>query len=97
LIRFLRQIIGLILIVIGIIASLSPIPFGFVLVVIGAPMALAPNSWTQKGLRALRRMWPWFDHRLDEITDALPDAISKPLAETDPPEEPPARAREARP
>ena len=72
------------LIVIGVVTSISPVPFGFVLVVIGVIVLALADPRARPVLRWLRRRWPWLNRRLRGAQAKAPTAIAEPLEETDP-------------
>ncbi len=85
------------LVVFGIIWTISPVPFGFLIVAAGLALfiSVAPAE-----VRWLRRRWRWFDHRMHDLEEVLPEWIARRLrvsdyehGEDDPP---PVRKRAAR-
>jgi hypothetical protein len=73
-------IFALALIAFGLIWTLSPIPFGFVIVALGLLLliAVAPAE-----IRWLRRRWRWFDRLMHRLEARLPEWIAKRLRVTD--------------
>lgn len=71
---------ALFLIIFGIIWTISPIPFGFVVVAIGLLLlaAVAPAE-----VRWIRRRWRWFDRAMHRLEDRLPEWIAKRLRISD--------------
>ncbi len=85
--RVLAGVLGLLLILFGTVAAISPIPFGVVFVFIGLILLGIVAPPTRPWLRGLRRRWGWLDDRLDEAQEVWPEPIAKPLRESDPCEE----------
>jgi hypothetical protein len=78
--RLAVSIFALLLIGFGIVLSISPIPFGVILVVIGFLLfvAAAPEQ-----VRWLRRRWRWFDRTMHRLEKRLPEWIAKRLRDSD--------------
>jgi|GEM_PF-1800089 len=74
--KFFVAVVGLILILVGLIVSPSPVPFGFVPFVIGLLLlsAAAPDL-----IRWLRRRWRWLDRQLKRLEKQLPKWIARHL------------------
>ncbi|MEL6362114.1 MAG: hypothetical protein AAFR21_13635 [Pseudomonadota bacterium] len=94
--KFAVTLLALVFIVIGIIVTPSPIPFGIVLIALGFMLlvAVAPDF-----VRWLRRHSRWFDKRMHWLEDRLPQFMAKHLRRTDyvhPDEEEEAEKDEAR-
>ena len=64
----------------GLVLTVSPIPFGFIIVIIGFLLfvAVAPAE-----VRWLRRRWRWFDRTMHRLEKRLPEWIAKRLRVTD--------------
>ena len=60
-IRLLLQIVGFMLFLSGIVLTVSPIPFSFTIMVIGAMLIIANNHSIAAWVRSLRVRWPAFD------------------------------------
>lgn len=71
---------ALILIFFGMILTISPIPFGFIIVIAGFLLfvSVAPGQ-----VRWLRRNWGWFDRTMHRLEKRLPQWIAKRLRDTD--------------
>lgn len=71
---------ALLLIGFGVVLTISPIPFGFIIVIIGFLLfvAVAPAE-----VRWLRRRWRWFDRAMHRLEKRLPEWIAKRLRVTD--------------
>ncbi len=71
---------ALLLIGFGLIVTISPIPFGFVIVAVGfllfASVAPAEVRW-------LRKRWRWFDKAMHGLEKRLPEWIAKRLRVSD--------------
>jgi hypothetical protein len=68
------------LIVFGLIWTISPLPFGIVVVAAGILLfiTVAPAE-----VRWLRRRWRWFDRAMHRLEDRLPEWIAKRLRVSD--------------
>lgn len=71
---------ALLLIGFGVVLTISPIPFGFIIVIIGFLLfvAVAPAE-----VRWLRRRCRWFDRAMHRLEKRLPEWIAKRLRVTD--------------
>lgn len=78
--RFALTIFAIALIVFGVIMTISPIPFGFVFVVLGFLLlaAVAPAF-----LRWFRKRWRWLDRKLDRLQETLPGWLARHLRKSD--------------
>lgn len=78
--RFAVSAFALLLIVLGVALTISPIPFGFVLVFFGLALfaAVAPAE-----VRWLRKRWRWFDRVMHRLEKRLPEWIAKRLRASD--------------
>lgn len=78
--RIAVSLFALLLIGFGLVLTISPIPFGFVLVVIGfllfATVAPAEVRW-------LRKRWRWFDRAMHALEKRLPEWIARRLRVSD--------------
>lgn len=74
-------IFAVILIIVGIITTPTPVPFGVVFIAIGL-MLLATAA--PAVVRALRHRWAWFNKAMRKATEILPRFIARPLRRTDP-------------
>ncbi|MCB2113027.1 MAG: hypothetical protein KDD85_05700 [Parvularculaceae bacterium] len=74
------SIFALLLIGFGLVLTISPIPFGIILVVIGFLLfvAAAPEQ-----VRRLRKSWRWFDRAMHRVEKRMPKWIARRLRETD--------------
>lgn len=87
LLRVIIAILALLLIVVGVVAAISPIPLGVVMIAVGLIMLSFVAPPVRGFVRWLRRRWKWLDHRLDDAQETLPESIAEPLRESDPPDE----------
>ena len=87
-IRLGAALIAIVLIVVGVLTSISPVPLGFVLVLVGIVVLALADPHARPMLRWLRRRWPWLDRRLRGAQKKAPTAIAEPLEETDPTHDP---------
>jgi len=70
--RLLLQILGFLILLIGIAFTMSPMPFGFTLMVIGASIIVANNAVVARWLRHERMRHPLFDRLFESIEQMLP-------------------------
>lgn len=75
---------GLVMLIYGIIAGLSPLPAGAPLAVVGMLMIAAANPAARPIIVSLRRRWPWFNRLVRIIGRRAPSAVSKVALETAP-------------
>lgn len=75
--------IAVVLILAGLVLTLSPLPFGAFIVVGGLSMLLAVSPRARAYLRLERRLHPKIDAFLARAEDETPDALSGPLRRTD--------------
>jgi hypothetical protein len=83
-VRFALSLFAIALITIGVATSISPIPFGFVLVIIGIIILALADPHARPLLRWIRSHWPWLNRRLHEAQANSPEMVSQPLRETEP-------------
>ncbi len=78
--RIAVTIFAVFLILFGIVWTISPIPFGIVVVALGflllATVAPAEIRW-------VRRRWRWFDKAMHKLEEKLPEWIAKRLRVSD--------------
>ncbi|NWG70422.1 MAG: hypothetical protein HXY23_02285 [Parvularculaceae bacterium] len=83
--RLTTTIAGILLIIYGVVAGLSPLPAGVVSIVFGLLMIVAANPAARPALRRLRRRWPWFNAMVKWLGGkAPPGPIKSVAAETSP-------------
>ena len=70
---------ALLLIGFGLVVTISPIPFGFVIVIAGFLLfvSVAPAE-----VRWLRKRWRWFDRFIHRVEKRLPEWIAKRLRDS---------------
>jgi len=83
-INLLTQTFAAIALVFGLVAMLSPIPFGLPVVVVALAVLVSTNPRLADRIRRWRRNHPGFDEKVRGVEDALPDALAEPLRRTDP-------------
>lgn len=74
------SVFALLLIGFGAVLTISPIPFGFVLVMMGFLLfvTVAPAE-----VRWLRKRWRWFERMMHRLEKRLPEWIAKRLRQSD--------------
>lgn len=77
-------VLAVFMILFGLAISVTPVPFGIVLVLLGFFLfaSVAPAY-----VRAIRKRWRWLDRRLDDFEKTAPDWLAKPFKNTDPEDE----------
>lgn len=71
-IRLFFQGIGFILLFVGIVGVLTPIPFGIFFIILALLFLIPTTPAVLKGVRHLRRRYPAFDARMYGLTRKLP-------------------------
>ena len=79
--KVILTIFALILILVGLVTAITPIPFGLPLVLIGFLMLATISPAT---LRFIRRRWGWLDRRLRWLQKKLPKSMTRSLKRSDP-------------
>ncbi len=83
--KFVLTVFAVLLILVGLVTAITPIPFGLPLVIIGFLMLATISPAT---LRFVRRRWRWLDRRLRWLQKKLPKWMTRSLRKSDPyPEE----------
>lgn len=82
-IRLFFRGIGFILLFIGIIGVLTPIPFGLFFLILALLFLIPTTPSVVNGVRYLRRRYPWFDRRMDAVTCRLPYPYRRVLRRTE--------------
>ena len=82
--RLATTISGVILLVYGIIAALSPLPLGAPLAVLGLLMIAAANPAARPLVLRMRRRWRWFDFLARKAARRSPPRYRDAFEETDP-------------
>jgi len=81
--RIFGTLAGLVLIVISLPLTVSPIPFGLITLFFGIVVLVASNPLAARALRALRRRYAWVDGLFDRAQTVLPEELAEPLKKTD--------------
>jgi len=80
-VRLLLFIVAIFIILVGIVAMVSPIPFGILLITLGlALLAIALPAI----FKPLRKRWRWLDTLLDAITERIPGWLARRVKDSDP-------------
>lgn len=82
--RIATTIIGVVLVVYGFIAAVSPLPLGVPLVVLGLIMVAAANPAARPLILNMRRRWRWFDKLAREAARRSPKRFRATFDATDP-------------
>lgn len=82
-IRLFFQGIGFILLFVGIIGVLTPIPFGLFFLILSMLFLIPTTPSVVKVVRHLRRRYPAFDARMDALTRRLPYPYRRVLRRTE--------------
>lgn len=78
--RLAVSLFAVLLILFGLVWTISPIPFGFVIFIFGFLLLLAAAPGE---IRWLRKRWRWFDRAMHGLEKRLPNWIAKRLRATD--------------
>lgn len=70
--RLVAQVLGLALLLVGLAVMVLPVPFGFVLVLLGGWLIVSNNRRVAALVRALRRHWPLFERIIRSMERVLP-------------------------
>ncbi len=79
-----HQLVGSILIIVGLIVLPLPIPFGLIMVTLGVTLLAPYIPAFQRLVRAIRRKWPEIDRSLLRYRHRLPAVIRKTIDKTHP-------------
>ncbi len=79
--KFLVVVFAFVLIGVGLITAITPVPFGLPLILIGFLLLATVSPAT---LRAVRRRWKWLDRRLKWLQKKLPHWMTRSLRRSDP-------------
>ena len=82
--RFVRVVVGVMLVVLGLLSVPTPLPIGFVLSIVGLAVLAAEAIWIANLTRWLRARAPAFSTMLDTMALRLPDAVRKFVDDTRP-------------
>lgn len=86
--RLATTISGIVLLVYGLIAALSPLPLGAPLAVLGLLMIAAANPAARPLVLRMRRRWRWFDFLVRKAAHRSPPRYRDAFEETDPAKHP---------
>lgn len=75
---------GLVLMIYGVIAAISPLPLGVPLVVLGLLMIAAANPAARPLILNMRRRWRWFDILVRKAARRSPERYRETFDDTDP-------------
>ncbi|MEK7264570.1 MAG: hypothetical protein AAB227_00595 [Pseudomonadota bacterium] len=78
--RLAVSLFSLLLIGFGLVVMVSPIPFGFIIVIVGFLLFV---SVSPAEVRWLRKRWRWFDKAMHRLEKRLPEWIAKRLRVSD--------------
>lgn len=82
--RLATSLIGVVLLVYGVIAGLSPLPAGVFFVALGFLMIAAANPAARPAVRRLRRRWPWFNTIVKTLGKSGTEHLTAVIRDTDP-------------
>ena len=82
--RITTTLTGIVLIVYGVIAAISPLPLGIPLVVLGFIMIAGANPAARPLVRWMREKWRWFDVLVTHVARRSPSRFKDVLKETEP-------------
>ncbi len=79
--KIILVIFAFILILVGVVTAITPVPFGLPLIIIGFLMLATISPAT---LRFIRRRWGWLNRRLKWLQKKLPRWMTRSLRKSDP-------------
>ena len=79
-------IIGVIVTFIGVIVFISPIPFGFAIVIPGLAMLIMGSDSFAQWIKRRRELHDDLDEKMTEAEEQVPDDLCEPLKKTRPDE-----------
>ena len=79
-----HQTLGGVLVVVGIVLTPTPVPFGLILLTIGLTLLAPYMPFVQKIIRSIRRKYPRVNAELLRRRDRLPDVIRRAIDATHP-------------
>ncbi len=82
--RIATTLSGIVLIIYGAIAAISPLPLGVPLIVLGFIMIAGANPAARPLIRWMREHWRWFDFLVGHIARRSPRRFKDVLEETAP-------------
>ena len=75
--KFILLTLALVLVLVGLVTFLLPIPFGIVVLVIGIAVLMMVSPTARKGFHRLRARYPSLDRRLATVEPHLPVSLQK--------------------
>lgn len=93
--RIATTFVGVVLILYGIVAAISPLPLGVVLIAVGFIMIAGANPAARPLIRGMRRRFRWFDKLVRLAAHRSPPRFHEVIRETEP-DAPPDRERRRR-
>lgn len=82
--RIITTFVGIIFIIYGAIAAVSPLPLGVVLIAVGLIMIAGANPAARPLIRRMRKKWRWFDKLVRLAARRSPEQFKEVIEETDP-------------
>lgn len=82
--RILTTLTGVLLVLYGVIAAISPLPLGVPLIVVGLFMIAGANPAFRPVIRRARRRWAWFDRVVRWAAPKATASVRTVIEETDP-------------
>lgn len=82
--RIATTLSGIVLIIYGAIAAISPLPLGVPLIVLGLIMIAGANPAARPLIRWMREKWRWFDYLVAQLARRSPRRFKNVIDETDP-------------
>lgn len=83
--RIATTFVGAVLIIYGVIAAISPLPLGVVLIALGFIMIAGANPAARPLIRRMRTRWRWFDRLVRLAAHRSPPRFKEVVKETEPP------------
>ena len=75
--NFILLIIAVLMVLVGLVTFLLPIPFGIVLLLMGVSMLMMVSPPVRRWFHAMRERYPSLDRRLSNIEPHLPVSLQK--------------------
>jgi hypothetical protein len=88
--RIATTLVGAVLVIYGVIAAISPLPLGVVVIPLGLIMIAAANPAARPLILRMRRKWRWFDFIVRKAARRSPPRFQETIEETDPETHPPS-------
>jgi len=77
--QYIMLAFAVLLLLVGVVTFLLPIPLGIVLLVIGVAVLLSVSPRARGGFHRLRARYPMIDNRLTQVEPHLPESLRKVL------------------